>query len=109
MDEVQAFIARNQHQFGYIMQEASKQWIQKDPVGALTVGPCNIFIEKDGNYHELQDKVEQQQQEIERLKAFHDYFRELYGEGLEVANWHLNGDLEPFDDIFNSAEEEMDK
>ncbi|NRG47341.1 hypothetical protein HRF87_21685 [Bacillus sp. CRN 9] len=67
MDEVQAFLARNKHQFGYIMHEASKQWIQKDSVGALTVGPCNIFIEKYGNYHELQDKVEQQQQEIERI------------------------------------------
>lgn len=59
MDEVQRFITSNQHQFGYIMGEASRQWIAKDPVGALTVGPCNIFVEKDGGYHELLEKVEQ--------------------------------------------------
>lgn len=68
----------------------------------------NILVKPD-DWFWLQEMVDKQQQEIERLKAFHDYFRELYGEGLEVANWHLNGDLEPFDDIFNSAEEEMDK
>lgn len=84
MDEVQAFIARNKHQFGYIMQEASRQWIQKDPVGALTVGPCNIFIEKDGNYHELQDKVEQQQQEIEGYKKALEFYadeQDYWGHG----------------------------
>jgi predicted nuclease with TOPRIM domain len=65
MDEVQRFIANNQHQFGYIMQEASRQWIANNPSGALTVGPCNIYIEKYGDYHTLQDKVERQQKEIE--------------------------------------------
>lgn len=68
MDEVQAFIAKNQHQFGYIMQEASRQWIAKDPVGALTVGDCNFVIQKHGQYHEILEKLEKQQQEIERLK-----------------------------------------
>ena len=34
---------------------------------------------------------------------FKKYFDELYGEGLEVANWHLNGDLEPFDNFYENA------
>lgn len=24
----------------------------------------------------------------------------LYGKGLQVANWHMNGDLEPLDNLF---------
>lgn len=67
MDEVQAFIARNSHQFGYIMQEASRQWIQKDPVGALTVGDCAAVVKHYGTYGHLLNKVVEQQQEIERL------------------------------------------
>lgn len=37
-------------------------------------------------------------------KAFYEYFRELYGQGLEVANWHMNDEMEPFDDFFEAAE-----
>lgn len=68
-----------------------------------------MLLVEDSYYDGIVEDVQKLQQEIERLKAFHEYFRELYGQGLEVANWHLNGDLEPFDDFFNSAEEEMDK
>ena len=34
---------------------------------------------------------------------FKKYFDELYGQGLEVANWHQNGALEPFDNFYNNA------
>jgi hypothetical protein len=68
MDEVKKFIANNSHQFGYIMQEVSRQWIAKDPKGALTVGPCNLFIERYGDYHEIQDKKEQAEKQWELLK-----------------------------------------
>lgn len=50
----------------------------------------------------LAEKVRLQQKEIDNLKIFHSYFRELYGEGLEVANWHKNGDLESFDNFYDS-------
>lgn len=46
--------------------------------------------------------------EIERLQKFKDYFLGLYGEGLEVANWHLNGELEAFDNFYESAVDLMD-
>lgn len=39
----------------------------------------------------------------EQLKKFKEYFDEMYGQGLEVAKWHINGDLEPFDSFYESA------
>lgn len=39
---------------------------------------------------------------IKALK-FQNYFMELYGEGLEVANWHLNGYLESLDNFIESG------
>lgn len=53
--------------------------------------------------------IKSQKAEIERLQAFKHYFDELYGKGLEVANWHLNGNTEPFDNFYESALEEMEE
>ena len=39
---------------------------------------------------------------IEALR-FKSYFDELYGIGLEVANWHQNGDLISFDGFYEAA------
>lgn len=39
---------------------------------------------------------------IEALR-FKEYFDSLYGQGLKIANWHMNGDLEPFDNFYDSA------
>lgn len=52
----------------------------------------------------MPDEVEELQGRIEHLQSFYDYMSELYGEGLEVTNWHKNGDLEPFDNFFESAD-----
>ena len=46
-------------------------------------------------------------EQIVGLKRFKDFFTELYGEGLEVANWHRNGDTEPFDSFYDWAENLM--
>lgn len=32
-----------------------------------------------------------------------DYWRELYGTGLEVLNWHMNGDTETFDSFYDNS------
>ncbi|MEB8805042.1 hypothetical protein P4G82_25060 [Bacillus cereus] len=61
MDSVQQFIANNSHQFGYIMHEAAKQWAEKCPTGALTVGPCKGTVDVYGEYHELLEKLEAMQ------------------------------------------------
>ena len=42
-------------------------------------------------------------EEVEALKAFKVYFDDMYGKGLEVANWHMNGNLEPFDNFYENA------
>ena len=38
-----------------------------------------------------------------KLKRFKECFDDLYGQGLEIANWHQNGSLEPFDNFYESA------
>lgn len=41
--------------------------------------------------------------ERSQLVSFKEYFKDLYGQGLEVANWNQNGELEPFDNFYESA------
>lgn len=43
----------------------------------------------------------------ERLRAFKQYFDELYGTYLYIDGWHENGALEPFDNFYESALQEM--
>lgn len=42
-------------------------------------------------------------EECRQAINFKKYFMELYGEGLEVANWHQNGELEPLTEFIDSA------
>ena len=48
-------------------------------------------------------------QEYKKLLRFKEYFDELYGQGLQVANWNMNGTLVDFDDFYDSAEEYMEE
>ena len=36
-------------------------------------------------------------------QKFYEYFAALYGTGLEIVNWHFNGNAEPFDNFFDAA------
>ena len=45
---------------------------------------------------------------LKALDAFKSYFDGLYGQGLDVANYHLNGATEPFDNFYDSAMEEYE-
>lgn len=45
---------------------------------------------------------------LKALDAFKSYFDGLYGQGLDVANYHLNGATEPFDSFYDSAMEEYE-
>ena len=45
---------------------------------------------------------------LKALNAFKSYFYGLYGQGLDVANYHLNGATEPFDNFYDSAMEEYE-
>ena len=42
---------------------------------------------------------------IKKCVSFIEYWTNLYGEGLQVYGWHLNGDPEEFDNFYNSAME----
>lgn len=77
MDSVQRFISENQHQFGYIMSEASRQWIEKDSVGALTVGDCNFVVEKHGQYHEILKKMEEYEKALKEIANLPTINRQL--------------------------------
>lgn len=48
-------------------------------------------------------KVKEAVRLAERAFAFMDYFADLYGQNLGIANWHLNGTLEPFDRFYEEA------
>jgi hypothetical protein len=79
VDEVQAFIARNKNQLGYIMQEASRQWAAIDPIGALTVGPCVKQVEVYGEYFQLVDENKHLQESINAHICLYQHFEETFG------------------------------
>jgi hypothetical protein len=57
---------------------------------------------------ETKAKLEECSKENAALKAYKDYFADCYGQGYEVANYHLNGDLEPMDSFIDGAQEAHD-
>lgn len=57
---------------------------------------------------ETKAKLEECSKENTALKAYKDYFADCYGQGYEVANYHLNGDLEPLDSFIDGAQQEYD-
>ncbi len=67
----------------------------------------NEITRLKADYEKLQNCTEMLENKVKELLAFKEYFDALYGQGLEVANWHLNGALEPFDNFYDSAVEEM--
>ena len=40
---------------------------------------------------------------IKKCVSFIKYWSDLYGEGLQIYGWHLNGNPEDFDNFYNSA------
>lgn len=40
---------------------------------------------------------------IKKCMLFIKYCSDLYGEGLQIYGWHLNGNPEDFDNFYNSA------
>jgi len=112
MDSVQKFISENSHQFGYIMQEASRQWAAKNPGGALTVGPCKSFVDHYGDYHTILDKL----QAIEEAKvpkkdvykavmSGHVFVEPEMGNNIEILTNVNNDDTEA--EIFNFVDLEI--
>ena len=51
----------------------------------------------------LRTPTREMDDEFGKYKKFKEYFDDLYGKGLEVENWHMNGETIPFDDFYESA------
>lgn len=73
----------------------------------LTGESVNSFV-LAAELSETKAKLEELSKENAALKAYKDYFADCYGQGYEVANYHLNGDLEPLDTFLDSAEAEYE-
>lgn len=54
------------------------------------------------------ERISELRQKNIALQAYKNYMDEMYGQGYSVANWHLNGDLEPLDTFLEEAEAEYD-
>ena len=77
-----------------------------------------VYKEKCVETHKLAIKALEEIQQYREIGTpdecraavkFKEYFDELYGTDLEVANWHKNGDTEPFDNFYESALDEVMK
>lgn len=68
MNQVEKFIRENTHQLGNIMHVAATVWAEKDPVGALTVGPCKFYIDNFGDYHTLLDAIGKIQNDLKQFE-----------------------------------------
>lgn len=62
------FVEKHSYMYGRLMQIISQLWQEKDPSGALTVGPCAFFVNSVGDYHSIQDRMELAEKEVESLK-----------------------------------------
>jgi len=70
----------------------------------------DTIVMKDETLLELNDLAMNVMQEIKKAEVgglqhqrFQDYFEELYGKGLEITNWHKNGETESFDAFYDAA------
>ena len=64
---------------------------------------CEWLLSKD-----IVSILDADTRELNALRNFKQYFDSLYGQGLEVANWHMNGNFESFDNFYDSAMAEYD-
>lgn len=78
------------------------KWLNKKEIRTAYID--GIFFDKN-NLDNNSDYL----QEYKKLLRFKEYFDELYGQGLQVANWNMNGTLVDFDDFYDSAIEYMEE
>ena len=71
---------------------------EKEAIKALKL----INLKRVHPFYDWKEMKEVRERAIEALR-FKPYFDELYGIGLEVANWHQNGDLISFDGFYEAA------
>ena len=78
--------------------------IDESKVIRVALKDCEIVEMQTSASEELQQYREiGTVEECREEKRFKEYFDELYGTGLEVENWHENGNTEPFDNFYDAA------
>ena len=85
-------------------QYATAKAVEEAFVSLVCLG--QYMWERDVAISQLEElglSLGQKTDDVQQAINFKKYFDELYGEGLEVVNWHLNGDLEPFDNFYENA------
>lgn len=65
----------------------------------MDMGEVSTWLIENYDNFTLQPK-ERQNRIHENEHKLKEVCDTLYGQGLEVANWHMNGDLEPLDNLF---------
>lgn len=71
--------------------------------------PLDLHIKKTvdeantASVDERDRRIAELEIELKGLREFKEYFDDLYGTGLEIAGWHLNGELESFDSFYEEA------
>lgn len=93
----------------YLNQECLKYQDKIDDLESELYSLQEEYDSLENECDDLDNRCDELEEKCNKLQSFYDYMKELYGTGLEVANWHLNGDLEPFDSFFESAEESEQK
>ena len=92
-EQLKAQVARVKNAIQYVLyhlRRGGKSWIIDKLEPAISDTPAE--------YHNPAD-VEALRKAREAL----DYWRELYGIGFEVLNWHMNGNTEPFDSFYDNS------
>lgn len=90
------------------------EMIKKEPAAAECSDTFQAHLQqlcdiKGKQIDVLQALCEDMENTAKEYRAFKEYFEELYGCDLTVGNWHLNGALEPFDNFYEKAVDEMKK
>ena len=80
----------------------------KEAIRILTIATDNadlsVAVNNSENYFgKLNEACQLAADELRALLAFKKKFDDLYGTGLNIANWHMNGSLEPFDTFYEEA------
>ena len=69
---------------------------------------CDIKVKDCKYFNDVVEKLAKYEaigtvEELQKAINFKKYFMNLREEGLEVANWHKKGDLEPLDSFIDEA------
>lgn len=89
------------------LEKALRACSESEPI--IDECECDCIFKEDGYCGDcMSNMMKCVADAMKALMRFKEYFDELYGQGLEVANWHQNGATEPFDSFYDSALEYME-